>query len=167
MAREQAKRGARRRSPWEGVPEERRVIMRANRRRDTTPELALRQALHRAGLRFRVDFPIRPPSGRTVRPDIVFPARRIAVYVDGCFWHGCPIHGTRATTNRAYWDEKIETNKARDTRTTAALEADGWTVLRFWEHDDPDDAAELVEAAIRARQDAGPSSALDSFSATH
>lgn len=125
--------------------------MRANRRRDTSPELALRQALHRAGLRFRVDFPIRPKGHRVVRPDVVFPARKIAVYVDGCFWHGCPIHGTRATTNRDYWDSKIATNKARDKRVTTALEADSWTVLRFWEHHDPVEAAKAVEAIVRNR----------------
>ena len=125
--------------------------MRANRRRDTGPELALRQALHRLGLRYRVDFPVRPAGGRQVRPDIVFPARRIAVYVDGCFWHGCPDHGTRATTNREYWDKKIADNKARDVRITAALEADGWTVLRFWEHEDPVCAAQVIDASLRAR----------------
>jgi DNA mismatch endonuclease (patch repair protein) len=125
--------------------------MRANRRRDTGPELALRQTLHRLGLRYRVDFPVRPSGGRLIRPDIVFPARWIAVYVDGCFWHGCPLHGTRATTNRAYWDDKIATNKARDTRTTEALEADGWTVLRFWEHDDPLEAAQLIYESVQAR----------------
>ncbi len=122
--------------------------MRANRRRDTGPELALRKTLHRLGHRYRVDFPIRPSGGRLVRPDIVFPARRIAVYIDGCFWHGCPTHGTRSATNRRYWDEKIAANQARDARITAALEADGWTVLRFWEHDDPGDAARLISSSV-------------------
>lgn len=150
MGRDVTNREVRARSAWTGVPEERRAIMRANRRRDTAPELALRQVLHGLGLRYRVDFPIRPGEGRLIRPDIVFPARRIAVYVDGCFWHGCPLHGTRATTNRAYWDEKIATNKARDARITAALEADGWTVHRFWEHADPVHAARIIEASVRA-----------------
>lgn len=139
-----------RESPWNGVPEERRAIMRANRRRDTAPELALRRILHRLGLRYRVDFPIRPTGERLMRPDIVFPARRIAVYVDGCFWHGCPLHGSRAATNQAYWDEKIATNKARDARVTAALKSDGWTVLRFWEHEDPADAARRIKELVRA-----------------
>lgn len=113
--------------------------------------MALRRELHRRGLRYRVDFPIRPKGERLIRPDIVFPARRIAVYVDGCFWHGCPIHGTRAVTNRAYWDEKIDTNKARDARITAGLEADGWIVLRFWEHEDPVQAAQAIEDVVRER----------------
>jgi DNA mismatch endonuclease, patch repair protein len=125
--------------------------MRANRRRDTGPEVALRRVLHGQGLRFRVDYPIRPGGGRAVRPDIVFPARRVVVYVDGCFWHGCPLHGTRAATNRAYWDEKIETNKARDARLTKALEADGWTVLRFWAHEGPTEAAARVRAVLEER----------------
>ncbi len=124
--------------------------MRANRRRDTGPELALRKVLHRLGLRYRVDFPIRPRGGRLIRPDIVFPARRIAVYVDGCFWHGCPVHGTRSATNRRYWDEKIAANQVRDARITAALEADDWTVLRFWEHDDPGDAADIIRSTVLA-----------------
>ena len=123
--------------------------MRANRRRDTGPELLLRSALHRAGLRFRVDLPIRPGGGRPVRPDVVFPRRRVAVYVDGCFWHGCPVHWTRSRTNAGYWDEKVVANRERDARTTAALEADGWTVLRFWEHDDMNDAAATVMAVVR------------------
>lgn len=100
------------------------------------------------GLRYRVDFPIRPAGGRLIRPDIVFPGRRVAVYVDGCFWHGCPIHGTRAATNRPYWDEKIAANQERDARISAALEADGWTVLRFWEHEDPGDAARLIRSVL-------------------
>lgn len=126
----------------------RRRIMQANTRRDTKPELALRSLLHRAGARFRVDFPIRPGGGRPVRPDVVFPRRRVAVYVDGCFWHNCPIHGTRPATNREYWDAKLDANRERDARTTRALEADGWTVLRFWEHEEPADAAEVVLTAI-------------------
>ena len=129
---------------WAGVSPARRAIMQANRRRDTGPELALRRLLHRRGLRYRVDFPIRPGGGRPVRPDIVFPNKRVAVYVDGCFWHGCSVHGTRPNTNRDYWDDKIATNKRRDARTTAALEHDGWTVIRFWAHDDPETAAAHV-----------------------
>jgi DNA mismatch endonuclease (patch repair protein) len=93
--------------------------MRANRRRDTTPELALRSALHRTGARYRVDYPVRLPNSRPIRPDIVFTARRVAVFVDGCFWHGCPIHGTTPATNRDYWQSKLTTNRERDLRTTA------------------------------------------------
>jgi DNA mismatch endonuclease (patch repair protein) len=135
-------------APWPDVPALRREIMQANRRRDSGPELALRSALHRAGLRFRVDHPVRPPGRRPTRPDVVFPKHRIAVFVDGCFWHGCPIHGTQPATNREYWAKKIDANRHRDTSTTAALERDGWTVLRFWEHEDPADAVQRVLAAI-------------------
>jgi DNA mismatch endonuclease (patch repair protein) len=139
------------RGPWPDVPRLRREIMQANRRRDSKPELALRSALHRTGLRFRVDHPIRTPGRRPVRPDVVFPVRRVAVFVDGCFWHGCPTHGTQPTTNGSYWAQKIEANRHRDTSTTNTLEADGWTVLRFWEHDDPAEAAKRVAEAVRAQ----------------
>jgi DNA mismatch endonuclease (patch repair protein) len=123
--------------------------MRANVRRDTAPELRLRSALHRAGVRYRVDFPIRPPGSRPIRPDIVFTARRIAVFVDGCFWHGCPLHATTPTTNRAYWEPKLAANRERDLRTRAALESDGWIVLRFWEHEDSREAAQKVLKVVR------------------
>jgi DNA mismatch endonuclease (patch repair protein) len=137
------------RGPWPGVPEARRAIMRANRRRDTGPELAIRSLVHRAGLRFRVDYPVKPPGHRSVRPDIVFPARRIAIYVDGCFWHCCPIHGSRPATNTQYWDGKLAANAARDARVTEALEGAGWTVVRFWEHEDASEAATRIVALVR------------------
>jgi DNA mismatch endonuclease (patch repair protein) len=81
----------------------------------------------------------------------VFPLHRVAVFVDGCFWHGCPTHGTQPATNGSYWAQKIEANRHRDTSTTNALEADGWTVLRFWEHDDPGEAAQRVADAVRVQ----------------
>lgn len=145
-----ASRGGRKRverSGWEGVPEVRRRIMRANRRRDTAPERAMRSALHLAGLRFRIDLPIRLEVGRTVRPDVVFTKRKIAIFIDGCFWHGCPIHGTSPATNRQYWGPKIAENRERDLRNTRDLEAAGWTVIRAWEHEKPD---ALVVQVIRA-----------------
>lgn len=108
--------------------------MAAVRRTDTKPELALRSALHRDGLRFRKDFPIRLDGARA-RPDIVFTRARIAVFVDGCFWHSCPQHGTRPATNTDYWNPKLERNAARDRRNTEALTSAGWTVIRIWEHD--------------------------------
>ncbi|MDQ2761125.1 MAG: very short patch repair endonuclease [Actinomycetota bacterium] len=108
---------------------------RANRRRDTTPELALRQALRAVGLRFRVDFAIRPDAGRAIRPDIAFTARRLAVFVDGCFWHGCPEHHRQPRANSEYWSSKIERNRERDSRDAARLRDAGWRVLRFWEHE--------------------------------
>lgn len=145
------------REAWPDVPEARRAIMRANRRRDTAPELALRSALHRAGMRFRVDFPIRPEGHRAIRPDVVFPRRKVAIYLDGCFWHGCPVHGTVARSNADYWRNKIADNQARDRRVTTALEQDGWTVLRFWTHQEPQEIVRLVADTVAAASDQRPS----------
>jgi len=125
--------------------------MVANRRRDTGPEMALRRALHARGLRYRVDHPL--PFDRRRRADVVFPRARVAVFVDGCFWHGCPEHGTMPKANRAFWREKIARNRARDADTDRRLVELGWTVLRFWEHEDVERAADAVEAAVRADPD--------------
>lgn len=132
-----------------GVPPLRRRIMQSNRRRDTGPEKAVRSALHALGLRFRVDFAIRPTEGRSVRPDLVFSRRRVAVFVDGCYWHGCPIHATWPKTNAGFWKDKIETNRRRDADTRRRLEADGWVVIRIWEHEDPAAAAATIEQVVR------------------
>jgi len=123
--------------------------MRAIRRKDTRPEIALRRLLHREGRRYRVDFPIRSQSG-SVRPDIVFTKARVAVFVDGCYWHGCPEHGRVPRVNASYWAPKLARNIERDQANTAALEGAGWRVLRFWEHDDPGRAAEEIAAALGA-----------------
>src|SRR3954453_17637690 len=101
--------------------------MRRNPRRDTKPEVALRSELHRVGLRFRKDFPIRT-SERVVRADVVFTRPRLAVFVDGCFWHRCPLHGNVPRANTEYWVPKLERNVHRDRAVDAALEAAGWTV---------------------------------------
>lgn len=123
-------------------------IMRANIRRDTTPELSVRRLLHAAGLRYRVDHaPL--PSQRRRRADIVFTRRRIAVFIDGCFWHGCPEHFVPPKANADYWGPKIARNRERDSETTAALEHEGWTVLRFWEHEDPREVALSIADAVR------------------
>ena len=111
------------------------------RRAGTAPELRLRSGLWRAGLRFRVQLRV-----EGVRPDIVFTRRRIAVFVDGCFWHGCPDHGSIPATNREFWASKLATNSQRDARQTAILEAAGWTVLRYWEHEVTADVEEVVSA---------------------
>ena len=124
-----------------------RATMVANRRRDTGPELALRRALHARGLRYRVDHPL--PFDRRRRADVVFPRARVAVFVDGCFWHGCPEHGTMPKANRAFWRDKIARNRARDADTDRRLADLGWTVLRFWEHEDVERAADAVEATMR------------------
>jgi DNA mismatch endonuclease (patch repair protein) len=135
-------------TPWADVPELRREIMRANRRKDTGPELALRSALHRRGLRYRVDHPIRVTSGRPLRPDVVFTRARVAVYLHGCYWHGCPVHGTTPATRREYWTAKIADNKARDARHARLLEEAGWTVVQVWEHEDPKVAASTIARVI-------------------
>ena len=131
------------------IPEAKRKNMRANRRRDTNPELALRSVLHRRGLRFRVDHLVRLPSHKA-RPDIAFTRSRLAVFVDGCFWHGCPDHGTSPKTNVAYWTPKLEANRERDRRNDAALLAAGWRVVRVWEHEDPEAAASRIASELSA-----------------
>lgn len=124
--------------------------MQAIRRRDSAQERHVRSLLHRAGLRFRVDHPIRLPNLRPIRPDIVFTRRRVAVFLDGCFWHGCPEHGRRPSIqNGHYWRPKIAGNMERDRRHSDALEAAGWKVLRFWEHDEPTAVAREVAEGVR------------------
>lgn len=122
--------------------------LRLQRQRDTSAELRLRSILHRAGLRFRVDQ--RPEQTIRSRADILFRRAKVAVFVDGCFWHSCPQHGTSPKTNHAWWKEKLERNVARDSNTDRALDELGWVVLRFWEHDDPADAADAVLEVLRS-----------------
>ena len=109
--------------------------MAAIRRRDTRPELALRRALHGRGYRYRKDLRLDLDSGARVRPDIVFTARRVAVFVDGCFWHACPKHSNLPVNNRPFWRRKLSTNKKRDLLVIRTLRKTGWTVLRIWEHE--------------------------------
>jgi DNA mismatch endonuclease (patch repair protein) len=123
--------------------EGRSANMRANRRTDTKPELALRRALHGRGYRYRKDYRLDLDGGARVRPDIAFTARRVAVFVDGCFWHCCPQHGTRPAANTWYWEPKLQRNAERDRAADAALLAAGWQVVRVWEH-------ETLEAALAA-----------------
>lgn len=122
-------------------------VMRANRRRDTKPERDLRSMLHRRGFRFRKDYPIRIP-GRTVRGDIVFPKKGVVVFVDGCYWHRCPNHGTLPRRNVAYWLPKLARNVERDRTVDLGLSAEGWHVVRIWEHISTADAANWVENAL-------------------
>lgn len=122
------------------------TIGRANRRVDSRAEVALRCALHHLGLRFRVD-PLVRAEGTKTHPDIVFGPVRLAVFVDGCFWHCCPAHIHMPKSNLAYWEPKLAANVVRDRRVDQALVADGWSVLRVWEH-------ERVEVAVRAVVDA-------------
>jgi DNA mismatch endonuclease (patch repair protein) len=131
--------------------------MQAIRRADTKPEVALRSALHRLGYRFRKDHRIKT-SIRWVRPDIVFTKQRVAVFVDGCFWHGCPEHGHIPTRNVSYWLPKLNRNRARDAEVDELLGEAGWCVTRIWEHELTIDAVDLVArtlAAAQMRIDAG------------
>ena len=122
--------------------------MRANRRTDTKPELALRSALHRRGYRFRKDHRLDLNDGARVRPDIAFTARKVAVFVDGCFWHVCPEHGRDPTVNEWYWAPKLRRNMERDRAADAALAAAGWRVVRVWEHEPLIAAVDAVIAAL-------------------
>lgn len=123
--------------------------MLSNERRDTTTELAVRRLLHARGLRYRVDYPPLTDQRRR-RADIVFTRARIAVFIDGCFWHGCPEHATSPKRNVEYWGPKLAANRARDLDTNTRLEAAGWTVLRFWEHEDSRAVADLIELEYNA-----------------
>ncbi len=129
--------------------------MRSNRRRDTAPEKRLRSALHARGRRFRVDLAIPTEAGRP-RPDMAFTGARVAVFVDGCFWHCCPIHGRPPVSNGHYWGPKLARNVARDGADTAQLERAGWTVVRLWEHVPVDEAVDAVEAALAGAATNGP-----------
>ncbi len=135
---------------WASTPGVRRC-MQAQRTRDTAPEVALRRELHRRGLRFRLDRAIVPGSRRRQRVDIVFVSTRVAVFVDGCFWHGCDEHRkNRPAANDWYWPDKIAGNRARDEDTTIRLTEGGWLVLRYWERESPVEAAHQIERAVRA-----------------
>lgn len=124
-----------------------RAVMRANKARDTGPERRIRSLLHKAGLRYRVN--ARPLSALRRTADIMFPATRVAVFVDGCYWHGCPDHYRPARANEQFWREKIDRNRARDRETDQILAEAGWTVIRVWEHEDPKEAAGRVEGVVR------------------
>jgi DNA mismatch endonuclease, patch repair protein len=124
--------------------------MQGTLRRDTPCELALRSALHRLGLRFSVDRCPLPTIRR--RADVLFRSAQVAVFVDGCFWHGCPIHGTWPKTNADWWHAKIEANRCRDAGTNAHLKAEGWAVVRAWAHDDPTAVARRIARLVRRRR---------------
>lgn len=121
--------------------------MAAIHRADTEPELLLRRALHAHGLRYRKDYPIRA-EGRLIRPDIAFTRWKLAVFLDGCFWHGCPEHGRPPKSNTDYWSRKLASNAARDRLQTQILERSGWRVIRLWTHVALPEAVALVEGAL-------------------
>lgn len=124
--------------------------MRGNRSKDTKPELALRSELHRRGLRFRKHAPVVP--GLRFRPDVVFARERVVVECRGCFWHLCPVDAVLPKTNLDYWLPKLRRNVERDERNAAVLDRDGWTLVVVWEHEDIQQAANRIEALVRARR---------------
>lgn len=130
------------------------ATMRANRSVDTKPEIAIRSALHQRGLRFRKHAAI-DVDGRRIRPDIVFTKAKIAVFVDGCFWHGCPIHGQIPKRNREFWEQKLERNAARDYTQSVALQRAGWKVIRVWEHETPASAVDRVVGYLKRASEPG------------
>ena len=131
--------------------EGRSANMRAIKRAGTKPEIALRSALHRLGYRYRKDHRLDLAEGLRVRPDIVFTARKVAVFVDGCFWHACPEHGRQPAVNEWYWAPKLRRTVERDRAADLALAAAGWQVVRLWEHLPLDDATATVIAALGRR----------------
>ena len=129
------------------VAAERRLVAQVTK--DTGPELMLRRALHRAGLRYRVH--LRAVTGSRREIDIAFPGAKVAIFVDGCFWHGCDEHPRSSKAHSAWWARKIAENRSRDADTDQRLLDDGWTVIRVWEHETPSEAADRVARAVRAR----------------
>jgi DNA mismatch endonuclease (patch repair protein) len=123
--------------------------MQANRRVDTRPERSLRSVLHARGMRFRKDLRV-DLRGLRVRVDVAFPRAKVAVFVDGCFWHSCPTHGTQPRANKSFWAAKLKRNVERDRRVDQALAEAGWSVVRVWEHEPPEDAAKDIERIVAA-----------------
>ncbi|MFF7811233.1 very short patch repair endonuclease [Streptomyces sp. NPDC007945] len=120
--------------------------------KDTAAELAVRRLLHAAGLRYRVEYPV--PGMARRRIDVAFTSVKVAVLIDGCFWHGCPEHATHPKANAEWWRTKLDRNMARDRETTEHLTAAGWEVLRFWEHEAPEDVVRHIAAAVARRRGA-------------
>lgn len=127
--------------------------MKANRSQDTGPELKLRRALHRSGLRYCVNRRLSVDEGRPIAIDIVFPRLKIAVFVDGCFWHGCREHRTLPSSNRTYWEPKIARTIQRDLDTSDRLSRAGWAVVRIWEHEDISAARDRISALVKGSRD--------------
>ncbi len=130
---------------WASSPAS-RSVMRGNKSRDTRPELALRSAVHALGLRYRVG--VRPIAEIRRTADLVFASARVAVFLDGCFWHGCSEHHRPSSQNSQFWSKKISANRRRDAETNKLLTDAGWTVIRIWEHEQPQDAAHRVAEAV-------------------
>lgn len=129
-----------------------RTVMQGNRSRDTRPELAVRRAVHRLGLRYRVAH--RPLQNLRRSADLVFPRVKVAVFVDGCFWHGCPEHYRAPASHADFWRDKLAANRARDHETMELLRLQDWVALRFWTHDDPLLVAEEIRCVVEQRRQA-------------
>lgn len=134
------------RASWASSPGVRRS-MQSNRGRNTIPELRVRSELHKAGLRYRTH--VSPIPGLRCTVDVAFPRDRVAVFIDGCYWHSCPIHGSVPQSNRAWWTAKLNATRERDLTNSMALEEAGWIVVRVWEHEDVTDVLSQVQAALR------------------
>ncbi|MFE0204929.1 very short patch repair endonuclease [Streptomyces sp. NPDC058985] len=132
----------------EPVPSSAAVSARMSRQgsRDTAPEIPVRRLLHASGMRYRVNVPMPGMARRTI--EIVFPRAKVAIFLDGCFWHGCPQHATQPKSNTEGWRAKLDKNMARDVETTRRLQDQGWTVLRFWEHETPESVANRVSESL-------------------
>lgn len=124
--------------------------MRSVKRRDTLPEMEVRRRVHAMGMRYFVDHRVLEKPIR--KADLAFPKLKIAVFIDGCFWHGCPIHGTKPKENARFWYDKLEMNKRRDTDTDERLEKAGWSVIRVWAHERPEKIADLVRSEVTRRR---------------
>jgi DNA mismatch endonuclease, patch repair protein len=135
--------------PFPSSPEAQRRMLACGQR-DTAPELAIRTVLFRMGLRYRID--LRPIPSLRRKADLVFTRLKIAVFVDGCFWHGCPQHATWPKANGEFWRQKIVGNRERDRDTDQKLTKVGWLSIRVWEHEDPDKAAARIVRIVRKRQ---------------
>ena len=119
-------------------------------RRDTSFEIQVRRLLHSRGYRYRVDHPL--PGITRSRPDLVFPTERVAIYLDGCFWHSCPIHATTPVSGREWWVAKLAANVERDRRHGRELESAGWVAARFWEHEPPSEIVDRIVDLVIARR---------------
>ena len=130
------------------------ATMRANRATNTGPEVALRRELHARGCRYRLGVRLVLPA-RAVRPDVTFRKQRVAVFVDGCFWHSCPTHGRKPSDPTGYWAAKLGRNRDRDDAVNRALDEAGWSVIRIWEHEPVAEAADRVIAALQTSASGG------------
>ncbi|RZB17129.1 very short patch repair endonuclease [Streptomyces sp. F001] len=137
----------------------RRRNMQAIRSRDTTPERLIRRLVHAQGLRYRVA--ARPLSDLRRTADMIFRPAKVAVFIDGCYWHGCPEHYVPPKTNPGYWSDKVARNIARDRDTDERLQAAGWLVLRFWEHQSAEECSDAICRAVTSRRPAAPGSRPD------